>query len=224
MEKQSKWIICSGGALGDWALPFIREADVRIGADRGALFLVEHGFDPDVALGDFDSVDEAELASIQAASRQLIPCDPVWKDLTDTELALVHAIEQGAEELVLCGVLGTRLDHSLANVQLLRQALESGIRCRIVDEHNELQLIAGGMTLTIERGPYTHVSLLPLTPEAIGITLSGFLYPLHDATLMLGQSLGISNVLISARGTIALRAGLLLVVRCSDQPVYWGAD
>ncbi|UUZ82930.1 hypothetical protein LJK88_02600 [Paenibacillus sp. P26] len=33
--KEGKWVICSGGSLGAWAHPYLREADRRVGADRG---------------------------------------------------------------------------------------------------------------------------------------------------------------------------------------------
>jgi thiamine pyrophosphokinase len=53
--------------------------------------------------------------------------------------------------------------------------------------------------------------------EVTGITLRGFQYPLTDATLTIGQSLGISNVLLEPEGTITIKEGLLLVIQSSDQ-------
>lgn len=215
--KEGKWVICSGGSLGAWAHPYLREADRRVGADRGALYLVEQGYDPDMALGDFDSVTEEELERIRSRSRRFVSCDPVWKDLTDTEMAMTWAMEQGAQDLVLVGVLGSRLDHSLANVHLLRKALEAGVRCRIVDAQNEVQLMNGQHPLVLHPDHrYTQVSLLPLSLEVTGINLSGFLYPLNEATLTIGQSLGISNVLVGEQGVIKVRDGLLLVIRSTD--------
>jgi thiamine pyrophosphokinase len=202
--------------LGAWALAEIKPEDLLIGADRGALYLVEHGYQPDMALGDFDSVSAEELARIETNSRSLLSCDPVWKDLTDTEMAFMWALEQQVEEIVLLGVLGTRWDHSLANVHLLRKALEAGCRCRIIDAHNELSLVDGRGPHQVTRGRYSHVSLLPLSLEVTGITLEGFQYPLTDATLSIGQSLGISNVLLGEEGTIMVRDGMLLVIRSKD--------
>ena len=54
-------IICSGGQLGEWALPYINQQYYLIGADRGAQFLIEHGFTPSIAIGDFDSVTKEQL-------------------------------------------------------------------------------------------------------------------------------------------------------------------
>ncbi|TVY10237.1 thiamine diphosphokinase [Paenibacillus cremeus] len=213
---KQRYVIFSGGMLGPWALREIAEGDVLVGADRGALYLVEHGYRPSMSLGDFDSISESELEQVREASDQLLSCDPVLKDLTDTDMAVTWALDQGAGELVLCGALGTRWDHSLANVHLLRKALERGVPCRIVDGHNALTLMDGRASLTVQRGRYDYVSLLPLSLEVTGITLQGFQYPLQDATLTIGQSLGISNVLLGEIGTITVRDGLLLVIQSTD--------
>lgn len=218
LEAPKRILIFSGGTLGDWALQEIREEDLLIGADRGALFLVQSGRIPDLALGDFDSVTLEEKATIRVRSRVFQECDPVKKDWTDTEMAFLRALEWRPvpSEIVLLGVLGTRFDHALANVQLLRLGLERGIRCSIRDENNRITLMDGREPMEIEGNGFTHVSLLPLSTEVTGITLEGFRYPLTDATLTVGQSLGISNVLQEKRGRIQARSGLLLVIQSKD--------
>jgi thiamine pyrophosphokinase len=62
------------------------------------------------------------------------------------------------------------------------------------------------------------VSLLALSPEVTGITLTGFLYPLKEETLIIGESRGISNIITDARASISARQGKLLVIR------YWQKD
>ncbi|AEI39105.1 thiamine pyrophosphokinase [Paenibacillus mucilaginosus KNP414] len=216
MSAAARYVIFSGGTLGSWALRLLQPGDKLIGADRGALFLAEHGLRPDIALGDFDSVTAMELERVRDSSARFLTCDPVMKDLTDTEMAFNWALEQGAREIVMAGVLGSRWDHSLANVHLLRRGLLAGVPCRIADEYNELQLIGAGTPLKLQKSPHTHVSLLPLTLDVHGITLEGFQYPLHEASLTIGQSLGISNVLVDEAGTVQVREGLLLVIRSRD--------
>ncbi|WP_409347302.1 thiamine diphosphokinase [Paenibacillus sp. MBLB4367] len=209
-------VIFSGGRLGEWALPYIREDDFLVGADSGARFLVENGYTPRLAIGDFDSVSENEVARISAISGEFMSCDPVYKDLTDTEMAVEWALKQRPGELLLIGVLGTRLDHSLANIHLLRKARDSGVSATIVDDHNRISLTGDNDTLRIAKSDFTHVSLLPLSLEVTGITLEGFQYPLHQATLRLGQTLGISNVLTDDAGTVKTESGLLLVIQSRD--------
>lgn len=204
-------VIVTGGHLGPWVLSYITSPCYIIGADRGALFLVQHGLRPNLAIGDFDSVSPHELEQIRAGSEQLVSCDAFDKNYTDTELAFTKALEQHPERIVIAGALGSRFDHSLANVQLLARAEQNGVAALIADEHNEIRLVTG--RLMIERGRFATVSLLPLTAEVTGIDLQGFVYPLQDATLSIGQTLGISNVLEQASGTIRIATGSLLVIQ-----------
>jgi thiamine pyrophosphokinase len=212
---QQRIIIYSGGALGAWSLEDIQPDDVYIGADHGALFLVQHGIKPDMAIGDFDSIDAGELAIVQHNSKQILTCDPVLKDLSDTEMALNWALNQKPKEIIMYGALGTRLDHSLANVHLLLKALHNEVLCSIVDSCNRVRLINQSVKLT-RSDRFSHVSLLPLSLEVTGITLQGFQYPLHEATLSIGQSLGISNCIIEPLGLIQIKQGLLLVIESRD--------
>lgn len=207
-------IICTGGQLGAWAIEHIQQGDLLIGADSGARFLISHGLRPDISIGDFDSVTEEELLAIRRSSGQTIACDPIDKDYTDTEMAVRFALDLKPEELVLLGALGTRFDHSLANVHLLALAANQNVRAMIIDDHNKITLATE--QVTIQQHGYPNVSLLPLSMRVDGITLTGFRYPLTDAALMIGQSLGISNVLTSPTGTIRLRDGLLLVIQSRD--------
>ncbi|ANE47811.1 thiamine pyrophosphokinase [Paenibacillus swuensis] len=207
-------LIFTGGNLSDWALDEIQEGDYLIGADRGAHFLVEHGRTPNLAVGDFDSVNSEEMNYIEQHSLETRAFDPVDKDWTDTELAYDMAIAKTPQEIILIGALGTRFDHSLANVHLLLKGLRSGIPSKIVDEKNEI--IVADKPITIYKGKYSNVSLLPLTPEVQGITLEGFLYPLHNAVLTMGQSLGISNRLLSDKGTVEINKGQVLIIKSKD--------
>ncbi|MEK3872178.1 MULTISPECIES: thiamine diphosphokinase [unclassified Paenibacillus] len=207
-------LIFAGGRIDPDVLQDIQADDVLIGADRGALFLVEHGIRPHLAVGDFDSVSPEELDNIKQNCMELIACDPVDKDLTDTELAYNLALKQRPAEILMTGVIGTRLDHTLANVHMMLRGLQQQIRTDIWDKHNYITLTGSECRIT-DRG-YTYVSLLPLTPEVTGITLEGFLYPLDNASLRLGQSLGISNRLTGPEGIVRVSSGLLLIMQSKD--------
>ncbi|RCW50944.1 thiamine diphosphokinase [Paenibacillus prosopidis] len=211
---QPRIVICTGGQLGAWALEHIKAGDLLIGADSGARFLISQGLRPDIAIGDFDSVSAEELAIIRSSSGQTIACDPVDKDYTDTEMAVRLSLDMQPSELVLLGALGTRFDHSLANVHLLALAAKQNVRATIIDEHNKITLATE--QIMIQKQGYPNVSLLPLTMQVKGITLTGFQYPLTDAALTIGQSLGISNVLTAPTGTIQLSEGLLLIIQSRD--------
>jgi thiamine pyrophosphokinase len=214
MMENTRILIFTGGQLGEWALEEMNSDDFIIGVDRGALFLIQHGITPQRAIGDFDSVSKEEFSLLESKITTVISCDPIMKDLTDTEMALNWSLEQEPREIVLLGATGSRFDHTLANVHLLYKGLKAGITCRIIDKNNEIRLINRSATLT--KTHFTHVSLLPLSSEVTGITLHGFLYPLRQARLTIGQSLGISNILQEKTGTIELTSGELLVIQSMD--------
>lgn len=207
-------VIFAGGELSPEYFDLLDEDDFIIGADHGALFLISHGYTPDIAVGDFDSVSPEALHDIESKSKKTITCDAVNKDLTDSEMALDIAMDLQPDSILLLGGTGTRFDHSLASIQMMTRALQRQINCYVIDTHNYITLT--GSQAVIDDLGYTYVSLLPLTPEVSGITLEGFQYPLIDATLKLGQSLGVSNKLISSSGTVTIRSGLLLIIQSKD--------
>jgi thiamine pyrophosphokinase len=101
-------------------------------------------------------------------------------------------------------------------VHLLARAADLGLVCRVEDDHNRVQLVCGGQRLEVRRDRFPYVSLLPLTAEVTGIDLHGFQYPLADAVLRLGESLGISNRLVAPTGSVSCRSGRLLVIGSRD--------
>lgn len=209
-------VIGTGGHWGTWVNQYIKDEVILVGVDRGAWHLIDYGYKLHMAIGDFDSVTAEELSLIEKQSQMVHRCDPFDKDLTDTEMAFEWAITQSPDEIILLGALGTRFDHSLANVHLLKRAVQRGIDCKIVDEYNEIILINDNTPL-IRNERYSHVSLLPLSQEVHGITLYGFRYPLFNASLCIGQSLGISNVLVDKYGKIEIKEGWLLVIFSRDE-------
>lgn len=206
--------IYAGGDADVW--PQMKAGDILIGVDAGAIRLLDAGLTPTVAIGDFDTVDSAQLARLTLAG---IPLErfPTSKDETDSELAVLKALSYQPKEIIMYGALGGRLDHSMANIQLLWRAHQEGVQMRIESRQNSLQLLSPQFPYReIKKGRHRYISLLPLQPPVTGITLDGFLFPLHNATLRLGSTLGISNQLVAESGTIQMETGVLLVIETSD--------
>ena len=211
--------IVSGGYLGNQS--FFQEKIARmencliICCDGGARHLQYLGIKPDIIIGDMDSIDPALLASYSTSGINIIKY-PANKDFTDTELALDYALSLKPEKIFIWGALGGRIDHTLANVFLLGKGPEKGIRTYLIDEYGEAFVLDKETAFINETGKT--VSLLALSPEVTGITLTGFLYPLQEGTLLMGESRGISNIITNARASISVRQGKLLVIR------YWQKD
>ncbi|HOQ07551.1 MAG TPA: thiamine diphosphokinase [Clostridiales bacterium] len=207
-------IIC-GGRVGDYhhARKYCENADLVISADSGARHCTAMGIVPDIAVGDFDSIDGGDYSRIEAAGAGIFRY-PVEKDMTDSELAVEIAIEKGCSRIILLGAVGSRLDHSMSNLFLLKKMLDANVDGIIADEKNEVRLISGSIRLKREDGAF--VTLLPFGGDASGVTTHGLYFPLDNAELKVGSSRGVSNRFSEDEAYIEVKDGLLLVITAKD--------
>ncbi len=210
-------LIVTGGRVSiPFAKEYIKQLEFHtvIAVDSGLSYAKELELPIDYLVGDFDSVDKQILDEYIDSGIQILKFNPE-KDATDTELALTLSIELMADEVILLGASGSRLDHTFANIYLLSGLLKKKIKASIVDEWNKVYLIDEGITLQKDglHGPY--LSLLPFMGTVQGVTLTGFKYPLIDHT-MFASSLGISNEVIEKEAYINLQAGTLIVMESKD--------
>ena len=115
-------------------------------------------------------------------------------------MALDYALSLKPEAIFIWGALGGRIDHTLANVFLLCKGQEKESERILIDEYCEAFVLDKKTTFINEAGKT--VSLLALSSEVTGITLTGFLYPLKEGTLIMGESRGISNIINDDRAGI----------------------
>ncbi|MFB4165569.1 thiamine diphosphokinase [Alteribacillus sp. JSM 102045] len=207
-------LLFAGGTLFPEAFQEIKESDILVGVDSGAWALLEHGFSPAAAIGDFDSVTMEQAEYIKQHSKKVFSCDAFDKDKTDTEMGLEFALHKKPDKIIMFGVTGTRLDHTFANIFLLEKALDKGIEAEITDPQNKVSLV--NRYKKIEKDTYTFVSFLPVSYKAAGVTLNGFLYPLKDAVLIRKETLGISNKITEKEAEIYVKNGVLLVIKSKD--------
>jgi thiamine pyrophosphokinase len=135
---------------------------------------------------------------------------PTHKDYTDLELAVQYARQQQATEIIIFGALGGRWDQSLANVMLLAAPELAQVPTRLVDHALSIQVIRDRAEIAGRVGDT--LSLIALTGDAHGVTIEGCEYPLHEAALPLGATLGISNVFAQPAAKITVRQGLILAL------------
>lgn len=195
--------------------PYRQEVDVWIGADRGALTLIDHGIFVDYALGDFDSITRDEQRTIHIYSYEQIPYSNE-KDQTDLEIALCKAIELNPRKVYLFGVTGGRMDHALANVYLLAKLTEKQIPGVIIDKYNQVEWTEPGEYEIHFDENYPNISFIPYTPYVKGLTLTNFYYPLTNHTVSFGSTRCISNKLLRNRGTFSYTEGILLLIKSCD--------
>ncbi|TZE83404.1 thiamine diphosphokinase [Calorimonas adulescens] len=188
-----KAVILSNGNVEniEFLRSYIESSDIFICADGGGNYAKSLGIKPDILIGDFDSIKEEILNYFQHLGTEIIRY-PREKNYVDTQLAVDRAIELSADKIILLGATGNRLDHTLANINMLYYIYKKGVTAEIVDEHNRLMLLKGENFLRGQMGDT--VSFIPFFGDVKKIVLKGFYYPLDGVTLTKDTSLGISNV------------------------------
>ena len=207
-------IICGGSVENPQYLKrYIKDIDIVICADKGGFYAKKMGILPDLLLGDMDSIpsDVLEEYKNNNVDMEVFPSE---KDMTDSEIAIWRAVSLGCTQLVIMGAVGSRMDHSIANVFILKKLLEKGVNATIVNENNEIMLIKDKVELKACEG--YHLSLIPLTQKVVGITTKGLKYSLNDGELEIGKSIGVSNEFEQEVAQITIKDGLLLVIKSKD--------
>lgn len=213
-----KTLIVTGGNIEEKLFYDIyrnNKFDYIIASDSGLKILDRLSIIPNYIIGDFDSINRNILDKyINKETIKIIELNPE-KDYTDTHMALKIAIEVKSKYITILGAIGSRIDHTIANIHILKETLKKGIQCKIVDSKNEIQLIDKKTEININDN-YKYISLIPLTTKASGITLTGFKYLLSNDTLKVGQSIGVSNEQVSRKAQIDLKEGILILIKSKD--------
>jgi thiamine pyrophosphokinase len=191
---------------------WLRAGDTLVCADGGARAALAFHLRPQRVIGDFDSLTDEELSALERAGAELERY-PTHKDETDLELALLYAASIGAEEIIILGALGGRLDQTVANVMLLAMPVLADRRVCIAAGDEQTFIIPAGVTFPLSGQAGDVVSLIPFGGDAHGIRTEGLEYPLHDESLFFGPARGVSNVMLGERASVFVRAGRLLCVQ-----------
>ncbi|MBF1114396.1 MAG: thiamine diphosphokinase [Solobacterium sp.] len=187
----------------------IPTAENYIGVDKGALTLARNGKRMLLAIGDFDSVEESDLAYIKEYSDTLLQLNPI-KDDTDSEAAVMYAIEKGYQKIHLYGGLGGRLDHAMINLRLVSRFPET---VYLHDQNNFIYSLAEGVH-SIDKRDYTYISFF--TEDKATISLEGFKYPLDKQQLTNKDTYTTSNEILEDRGIVTVHAGKVTVIQSKD--------
>lgn len=205
--------ICAGGPLNEVA--FSLTADKWIGVDRGALYLIDQNIIPHTIVGDFDSVTADEFARISEAVSHVEQFQ-AEKDETDTDLALLQAIQYVPTEIWLTGVTGGRLDHYEAALRSLYtlQAKHPQIIFKIINPHNEIRFLLPGVHM-LTKSQFKYVSFFAYGETLNKVTLRGFKYETTNEMIEQGTSRFTSNELL-AEGSISFEGGICLMISSKD--------
>ena len=213
-------IICAGGpeeevAERDVLLSF--DDATFIGADHGAIYLLDKGIKPAMAVGDFDSLTDEEWQRV-VRNVAMIERHAPEKDETDTELAIIRALEMHPQKITVTGATGGRLDHYESNLHLVYRLQKSAPFCsiRLMNKTNELRFVLPGTTRLPYDQRYQYVSFFAFGREVPDVTLRGVAYETHSERVQMGTTRFTSNEVISEDATVSFSEGALLMIRSND--------
>ncbi|WP_326909262.1 thiamine diphosphokinase [Sedimentibacter sp. MB31-C6] len=189
--------------------------ELIICADGGLSKAEILGLVPDIIIGDFDSVNYSILKKYEDMNVEIIKY-PAEKDYTDMELAIDLAVNKGYKDMIILGATGTRLDHTMANMLLLEKYYKQGIKIKIIDNNNIIQIISDDTKLTLQYKKNYFISIVPITEEINDLTLKGFKYPLNKVNVKRGSTLCISNEINVKVSEVTLRSGTAFLIVAND--------
>ena len=204
-------LIYTGGTIcPEGIIDHPRGDDITIAADSGIRNAERMGVTVDFAVGDFDSFPEQEIPK----GTEIITV-PAEKDFTDTQLAVDVALSKGAEEIVIVGGLGGRLDHTLSTLGILEKLYDGNVRVLLTDGNNRVRYIRSTSEL-IPRGHYRYFSVLAADPKVKGVTIEGGKYPLKNKTLTRTNQFAVSNEIEKNCALISVKKGGIFIIESRD--------
>jgi len=196
------YVFGAGDHDGNHALP--GPDDLVIAADGGYMHLQKHGLHAHKIVGDLDSLPNPP----EGVPLVRLPKE---KDDTDMAAAIRCGLEAGYNIFRIYGGCGGRIEHTLANVQLLANLARQGARGFLFDGESVITAIHNG-SIAFSEGAAGYVSAFAHSDAALGVWEKGLKYPLCDATLRNTYPLGVSNEFIGQASSITVHEGTLIVV------------
>ena len=179
-------------------------AEYIIAADGGYDHLNKHKLNPDLVVGDFDSVKKTPV-NVEIIRH------PSEKDESDLELAVEAAITRGFDCFYIYGALGKRLDHTLASIAVLISISQKGMTGYLIGDDEIITAVTDSL-ITLGTQNSGVVSVFATGEAASGVNLKGLKYPLSNAVLTCGSTRGLSNEFIGVEAVIEVRNGTLIVI------------
>ena len=193
------------GALKVSRLPIKPQAgDYIIAADQGYANVLSLGIEPDLVVGDFDSLGKAPDA-------ENVITLPVRKDMTDVGYAVEKGFARGCGEFIIYGAVGGALDHTLANVAIAHDIARRGAKALLIGEEYSLTVLHAS-SISFDARESGRISVFALGGTAEGITIRGLSYEVDDLSIECTDHIGVSNAFVGKEAEISVQKGGLLVV------------
>lgn len=203
-----------GAAPVRFEVPDIGEGDLLIAADGGYAACLAAGLEPDLVIGDFDSLEGGASAAGHAAVVEL----PCAKDDTDLLAAVRIGLERGYRSFALHCALGGDLGHTAAVIRNLAWLREQGCDACAVGAGQMAMVVVpddGLVALDSWAGDLPlgcRVDVFAFGGDAHGVVERGLVWELDGATLKASDSIGVSNEVASSCPAVGVGEGRLLVI------------
>lgn len=206
-----KGLLLSGGSPPSQELlnKEIKWADKIVCADHGYDMIQSKEIQPDLLVGDFDSIKHQYIPSGLKVETHIAE-----KDETDTELALEGLLGFGVNKIHILGGLGSRIDHTLGNIFLLEKFLKEGCEIKVIDDHNRISIGVEG-THYFLKDNFQYISIIPISDNVI-FTSQGLKYEVNHLEIRRGDPRGISNEISKLEAIIQIHKGIALIIESKD--------
>lgn len=190
----------------------VTEGDLVIAVDGGLSYCGILGVEPDVIIGDFDSLSDGEMQALAVLREEIperiitLPCE---KDETDMLAALKHGLALGYRDFRIYGGTGGRFDHTLANIQCLLYLKNNGATGYLVDGTG-MMFVIQNEAIHLNRNLEGMLSLFSLGRKAKGVNIKNMKYPVKDYCMTNDFPIGISNEFIGEEAVISVEDGELV--------------
>ncbi len=187
--------------VSNYAKQLIKEINLKICVDSNLSIFRELDIEPDVIIGDMDTV---EINTASSKSTIVVVED---QNKTDLEKSLNYCIAENIKNIYIIGATGERDDHNLANI-LIAQRYSDILNIEIVT--NYFQIFFVNESKEILEKKYRNLSMISLIADN-RITTSGLKFNLSDQKLN-SFSHGISNQIIADKCLIKAKEKLILFI------------
>lgn len=185
-----------------------QKGDLVIAADGGLAHLRKLHIEPDVVLGDFDSLPVGE--AVPESDTCKVISFPPEKNYTDMMLAAETGYEQGFRVFRIFGGTGGRMDHTLANIQVVVNLVRRSCKAYLIGCDYIITAVHNG-AIQFPESFQGYFSVYAFSDTAFGVNEKGFQYGLDHFTLRNDDPRGISNEFCGLPGEISVEEGTLLI-------------
>ncbi len=207
-----KAVIVGALQLNDYSFLKESNADCFVACDGGYKGFLKMKMEPDLFVGDFDTLDKD---SISHPKKMIIL--PVMKDDTDVLYAVKELLSKGYDTFEFYGCLGGKIEHTIANIQVLAYLVKNNAKGYLFSENNQIVVhMIHNSCIRFKPLKSGFLSVFSYNGLSKGVDIENFMYTLKDAELSSDVPLGISNQFISKEGRICVQDGTLLLVVPKD--------